>query len=494
MKLFICSLLLFCVFFNDGLSRKNDTIIIGSKKFTESVILGDLLKLVLQQKGNEAIHKKELGGTRILWNALLNGDIDIYPEYTGTITFEIFAGKIENNWQSIKIELAKYDIGISRALGFNNTYAFGMKRNIAEKLYIDKISDLQKYPDLKFGFSNEVMDRDDGWKLWRSKYNLPQKNITGLDHDLAYRGLENEDIQLTDLYSTDAEIQYYNLKILEDDLGVFPIYNAVYLYRKSLIEKDSSFINALSLLETNVTEKDMIQMNESVKINKESESSVATSFLSNKLNLTIIPVSTSMLVRLIDRTIEHLTLFGISMFAAIFISIPLGLIAVRYARLGQLILGLAGILQTIPSLALLVFMIPLLGIGGPPAIVALFLYSILPIARNTYTGIKSIPPEISESADALGLTPMAKLKLIEFPMSLKFIISGIKISAVINIGTATLGALIGAGGYGQPILTGIRLDDISLILEGAIPAALLALVIQYLFEIAEKIFVSKGLQ
>jgi len=176
------------------------------------------------------------------------------------------------------------------------------------------------------------------------------------------------------------------------------------------------------------------------------------------------------------------------------LSIPLGILAFKYKQLGQMILGIVGMIQTIPSLAILVFMIPFFGIGNAPAIVALFLYSLLPIVRNTYVGLDEISPQLKESAQALGLPTMARLRLIELPLASRSILAGIKTSAIINIGTATLGALIGAGGYGQPILTGIRLDDISLILQGAIPAAVLALLVQGLFELAEKWIVPKGLQ
>jgi osmoprotectant transport system permease protein len=158
------------------------------------------------------------------------------------------------------------------------------------------------------------------------------------------------------------------------------------------------------------------------------------------------------------------------------------------------ILAIVGIVQTIPSLALLVFLIPFLGIGGLPAMVALFLYSLLPIVRNTYAGLHDIPIQIRESAEALGLRAAARLRLVELPMAARAILAGIKTSAVINVGTATLGALIGAGGYGQPILTGIRLDDLGLILEGAVPAAVLALLVQGLFELAERWLVPRGLR
>ncbi len=161
--------------------------------------------------------------------------------------------------------------------------------------------------------------------------------------------------------------------------------------------------------------------------------------------------------------------------------------------LGGVVVGVAD-LQTIPSLALLVFMIPLLGIGAAPAIGALFLYGLLPIVRNTHAGLLGIPVGLRESAQALGLPPRARFFRIELPLATPSILAGIKTSAVINVGTATLGALIGAGGYGEPILTGIRLDDQALILSGAIPAALLALLVQGLFELCERYLVPRGLR
>ena len=174
--------------------------------------------------------------------------------------------------------------------------------------------------------------------------------------------------------------------------------------------------------------------------------------------------------------------------------VPLGIVAARHPKLGQVILASVGIIQTVPSLALFVFMIPLVGIGGPPAMLALFLYSLLPVVRNTHAGLTGIAPDILEAARALGLPAAARLRLVEIPMAGGTILAGIKTSAVINVGTATLGALIGAGGYGQPILTGIRLDDVGLILSGAIPAALLALLVQGIFETAERFIVPKGLR
>jgi osmoprotectant transport system permease protein len=225
-----------------------------------------------------------------------------------------------------------------------------------------------------------------------------------------------------------------------------------------------------------------------------SERRVAADFLDRRLQVESDIIEDNWIDRLLRHTGEHLLLVAISLGVAILISLPLGILAARYDFLGQFILGVVGIIQTIPSLALLVFMIPLLGIGGKPAIAALFLYSLLPIVRNTHAGLKGIPADIRESSQALGLTSTARLRQVELPLAAPSILAGVKTSAVINVGMATLGALIGAGGYGQPILTGIRLDDTALILQGAVPAALLAILVQFAFEGLEHLVVSKGLR
>ncbi len=439
-------------------------------------------------------HLRELGGTIVLWNALLNGDIDIYPEYTGTLLYEILSDKNLAGYKQLKKYLAEKNIVMSAPLGFNNTYALGMKKEKAEELNITKISDLKHHKELSFGFSNEFVDRQDGWIGLRNEYNLPQPDVKGLDHDLAYRGLSSGSVDVIDLYTTDAEIGYYNIFVLEDDLQYFPEYKAVFLYRKDLLEKYPEVVNAILMLEGNLNEEKMIDLNRKVKIEGISEGAVASEFIKDNFSLDVNFIEVTFLSRLIKNTRDHLFLVVISLTAAILLAIPLGIMASKSKQTGKFILSLTGIIQTIPSLALLVFMIPFLGIGAWPAIVALFLYSLLPIVRNTHSGLEDIPKHIKESAEVLGLPSFAKLRLIELPIASRSILAGIKTSAVINVGTATLGALIGAGGYGQPILTGIRLDNLSLILEGAIPAALLALIVQGFFDLVEKYAVPKGLR
>ncbi len=468
--------------------------IVGSKKFTESVILGEIAAQMARTVNPQTIHRKEIGGTRVLWDALVRGDIDIYPEYTGTIKLEILSGEnINNDKDMIKI-LHEKNIDISKPLGFNDTYAIGMKKNLAAKLNINSISDLRDHPELRYGFSNEFLDRRDGWPGLSQTYNLPQKNIIGLDHDLAYRGLDEGSIDVIDFYSTDADIKYYNLKVLNDDLNYFPEYKAVFLYRKEAEKENPEALYEVLKLEGSIPESTMIKMNADVKIDGRSELYTAAQFIKNTFGIESSYEEETIWTRLLRNTRDHLFLVFISLFAAIIIAVPLGIAAYRNKKISSIILGTVGVIQTIPSLALLVFMIPLIGIGSWPAIVALFLYSLLPIVRNTYSGLQGIPGHIRESAEVLGISPAAKLRLVELPMALPSILAGIKTSAVINVGTATLGALIGAGGYGQPILTGIRLDNISLILQGAIPAAVLALLVQGIFDLIEKLFVPRGLK
>ena len=471
---------------------QDTTITIGSKKFTESVILAELAMQLIEQHGFDATHQQELGGTQFLWQALKTGDIDAYPEYTGTIIQEILAAENPAP-DALPDALARYGIRMTPPLGFDNTYALGMNREQADRLGIRTISDLRDHPNLRFGFSNEFLDRGDGWPGLRLAYRLPQQAVHGMDHDLSYRGLESGTVELTDLYSTDAEIAYYDLRVLVDDRAYFPEYKAVFVYRDDLAP---AAIAALHRLAGTLPDSAMTALNARSKIERIPEAQIAADFLNRRLGLSEqIEVQTiGRTVRLWARTKEHLWLVLVSLLAAVVAAIPLGIAAAKVRAVEQPILGIVGVIYTIPSLALLVFMIPLLGIGGPPAMVALFLYSLLPIVRNTHAGLKDIPPPLLESAEALGLSAWARLWRIELPLASRSMLAGVQTSAVINIGTATLGALIGAGGYGQPILTGIRLDDTALILEGAIPAAGLALLAQGLFWLAERVVVPEGIR
>jgi osmoprotectant transport system permease protein len=471
---------------------------VGSKGFTESVILGEIVTQTARAAGLAAEHRSGFGGTRLVWDALVRGAIDVYPEYTGTLIQEILAGApgvetADGAW--LTRTLAVRGIGLLGPLGFNNSYAVGVRQDLATRLGIKRISDLRTHPELRFGFSNEFMSRRDGWPALRDRYRLPQTDVKGIDHDLGYRGIASGAIDAMDLYATDPEIERTHLLALEDDLKIFPRYDAVLLYRLELAARAGAPLAALGQLTGRIDAPTMAALNARAKLDRVPETKVAADFLQTALGLTIPhPAQPGIARTILRRAAEHLQLVALSLLAAIAVAVPLGIFAARRPRAGQLVLGAVGVIQTIPSLALLVFMIPLLGIGGLPAMVALFLYSLLPIVRNTHAGLTNIPASLRESAEALGLPPGAILRRIDLPLASPLILAGIKSAAVINVGTATLGALIGAGGFGQPIFTGIRLDDVGLILQGAIPASVLALLVQGLFEIVERRVVPRGLR
>jgi osmoprotectant transport system permease protein len=473
--------------------KRSHMVKVGSKNFTESVILGEILASLARSTGAEVDHRRQMGGTPVLWTALREGSIDVYPEYTGTLSQQLLhdVGKDET---SLREALAKQGVLMSRPLGFNDTYAIGMKEKRAKELGITRISDLSKHDGLKFGFSHEFTERKDGWKGLRDKYGLRPGEVFGLEHESAYRGIESGKIDATDLNSTDANIRAYNIRVLEDSDHYFPDYQAVLVYRADLADRRPEVVDTLLKLQGKIDVETMMDLNSRVTLKREPETRVAADFVGSKLHVNVSVQEETAWGLFWRNTWEHLQLVAMSLLAAIIVALPLGILASKRPAVGQVILGVVGIIQTIPSMAVLVFMIPLLGIGTWPAVVALFFYSLLPIVRNTYTGLNDIPPSMRESALVLGLPAFARLWLVELPMASRSILAGIKTAAVINVGTATIGALIGAGGYGQPILRGISLNDVGLILQGAIPAAGLALLVQGLFELAERTLVSRGLR
>lgn len=478
-----------------ALAASSPSVTVGSKQFGESLVLGELAAQLARDAGARAVHRAALGGTRVVWEALLGGEVDVYPEYTGTIAREILGGAVPaDDVPALRAALAARGVGMTGALGFEDTYALGMRRPRARELGIARVSDLARYPRLRLGFTNEFMDRGDGWPALRGRYLLPQRDVRGLEHEVAYSALAAGEIDVTDLYSTDPEIRRHDLLVLEDDLRAFPPYEAVYLYRLDAARRAPAVLDAIRRLEGRIDAAAMIAMNARAELDGVAPSRVASEFLRDALGVTSVVAEESGSRRVVRRTREHVALVAVALLAAIALAVPLGVVAARRPALGRLVLGAAGVVQTVPSLALLVMMIPLLGIGARPAIAALFLYGLLPIVRNTHAGLTGIAPALRESAEALGLSPRARLRLVELPLATPSILAGVKTSAVITVGTATLGALVGAGGYGQPILTGVRLASVPLILEGAIPAALLALAAQGLFDVAERWLVPRGLR
>jgi osmoprotectant transport system permease protein len=463
-------------------------IVVGSKRFTESYVLGEIAKIALQKAGFTVEHKQGMGGTIILWQALRGGDVQLYPEYTGTMTEEILKTKQPLSTDGLRALLRQEGVGMSGELGFNNTYALVMRRDRAAQLGIRKISDLRNHPDLNIGLTLEFMDRRDGWAPLSTRYGLQMRNVRGIDHALGYAALANGSIDLKDAYSTDAKIEENNLIVLDDDLHFFPQYKAVFLYRLDL---DSRAVAALEKLAGTIDEARMRHLNSEAERTKDYTFAAALYFGQKSVS-----PSNNLIGKIGRWTLRHLELVGASLFLGIIVGIPLGIRASRPGPVSNFILSTTSVIQTIPSLALLALLVPLpfFGISPVTAIFALFLYSLLPIVRNTATGLQEIPTAVRESAAALGLEPQAQLWKVFFPLASRTILAGIKTSAIIDVGTATLAALIGVGGLGEPIISGLNLNDTGTILQGAIPAALLALLVQFFFDGLDLVFVPKGLR
>jgi len=474
-----------------SLPAQADTLRIGSKRFTESYILGEVLKR--QVRGVSAVeHKPGLGSTGIVFAALKAGSIDLYPEYTGTIAKEILKLEGRSGMDELNRALRQQGLGVAVRLGFNNSYALAMRDERAQALGIRSLSDLAKHAGLKLGLSQEFIGRTDGWPGLKAAYRLPYATPSGLDHGLAYEAIAAGKIDVMDIYSTDAKIERYALRVLEDDRKYFPSYEAVLLYRLAVPKRFPEAWRALEKLEGRIDERRMIRMNAAAELEGKSFAEAAALLDSDGKPQSA--ARRSFFATLFGPdfwrlTGEHLLLVFASLAASIAVGVPLGVIAAKLPKSEQIVLGAVGLIQTIPSLALLAFLIALTGtIGTWPALVALFLYALLPIVRNTCTGLTGIVRGMRQAAMALGLAPRDRLWLIEVPLALPSILAGIKTSAVINVGTATIAAFIGAGGYGERIASGLALNDNVTLLAGAIPAAALALLIQGAFEFCERQF------
>jgi osmoprotectant transport system permease protein len=470
-----------------GTAAAQDGPRVGSKRFTESYILGEILA---QASGGQ--HRPGLGNTGIVFAALKAGSIDLYPEYTGTIAKEIL--KLEGNpgLDELNRALASQGLGVALRLGFNNSYALAMRDERAQELGIRTLSDLGKHPGLKLGLSQEFIGRADGWPGLKAAYKLPYATPSGLDHGLAYEAIAAGKIEVMDIYSTDAKIERYKLRVLEDDRKFFPRYDAVLLHRLEVPKRFPDAWRALEKLEGRIGERKMIRMNAAAEL--EGKSFAEAAALLNSEAGTQKAAQRRFLHTLFGPdfwrlTGEHLLLVFVSLAASVALGVPLGAAAAKLPRAAQPILGIVGVIQTIPSLALFAFLIALVGtIGTPPALIALFLYALLPIVRNTHTGLVQAGKGFVQAGKALGLTAKQILLKIELPLALPSILAGIKTSAVINVGTATIAAFIGAGGYGERIASGLALNDNVMLLAGAIPAAALALIVQGAFELGERRF------
>lgn len=460
-----------------------DGIAVGSKRFTESYVLGEILA-----RSARGVHKPGLGNTAILYEALKSGAVDVYPEYTGTIAREILKSDDRPDLAELNRRLAPLGLAASLPLGFGNSYALGMRSEDAEKLGTRTLSDLKGRPELRLGLSHEFLGRRDGWPGLQAAYGLPQRP-RGLDHGLAYEALAAGRIDVVDLYTTDAKIARSSVAVLADDRGFFPPYDAVLLHRADAPQRFPEAFAAWKKLEGRIDEATMRGLNARAELDRVPFEEVAREFLSGKVR----EEKTRSLWRAVFAPdfwrllAEHVGLVAGSLAAAVAVGIPLGIAAAKNRFVSQPVLVATGLVQTIPSLALLAFLIPVTGsIGAWPALIALFLYALLPITRNTHAGLAQVPAGLRQAATALGLRQGAILWRVELPLAAPTILAGVKTSAIVNVGTATIAAFIGAGGFGERISQGLALNDGTTMLAGALPAAALALAVHGLFELAER--------
>lgn len=479
---------------------------IGSKRFTESYILAQLMaQTVARKTGSQPEVRQGLGNTAIVYEALRSGNIDLYPEYAGTIALEILKHPGAMTLPEMNAGLAPLGLGAAIPLGFNDGYALAMRDETAARAGVKTVSELARHPELKLGLSNEFIGRGDGWPGLAQRYGFRQQPV-GLDHGLAYEAVAGGQVDVIDIYTTDAKIAHLKLRVLEDDRKYFPRYDALVLYRLEVPQRFPAQWAALQSLQGRIDEAAMIAMNARAELQSVPFDAIARDFLgtsvangtSGAAQPAAAPAGATQgpdrgfmakllgpdLARL---TMQHLTLVLVSVGAAVLLGVPLAVAAFARPRWRGALLAVAGLLQTVPSLALLAALIGLTGaIGAVPALLALTLYALLPIMRNTVAGLSEVGEGIRQAGTALGMTHAQRLRHVELPLALPTVVAGIRTAVAIAIGTATIAAFIGAGGYGERIVTGLALNDRELLLAGALPAAALALVCEVLFELLER--------
>jgi osmoprotectant transport system permease protein len=492
-----------------------DRVVVGSKNFEESRLLAEMFAQLLESRTHLQVERRlGLAGTQVCFEALKSGAIDVYPEYTGTglvsILGEPAKGGPEQTLNRVRSEfLRRWNVWWLSPLGFENSWEIAVPRELAEREHLETISDLARVAKrLHGGFGHEFVGRDDGLLGLQKTYGLEFGSVTHLQQAIQYQAARQRTIDALDVYSTDGRLILYNLKVLKDDRSFFPPYEAAALVRGETLAKHPEVGAVLGLLAGSLSEDAMRGYNLRLQEKHESEVVVARDAL-RSIGLIVkagkAPERASRkpgvlayfwgarrdLGRL---TLQHLGLSAAALLLGALVAIPLGLWLERHRRWAETVIRLLGLLQTVPSLALLAFMIPLLGVGAIPAIVALWIYSLFPIVRNTYTGVRDADPKAVEAATALGMTPGQILREVRLPLAAPVVMAGLRTAAVITVGTATLAAFIGAGGLGEPIVTGLQLADSAMILSGAIPAALLALVVDGALGVVEKSLRPAGLE
>jgi osmoprotectant transport system permease protein len=495
-------------------AQSENSIVVGSKNFMENRLLAEMFAQLIEARSTVTV-KRQLGlaGTQVCFEALKTGAIDLYPEYTGTGLVTILEkepkGSARETLNKVRREfLSRWNLWWLSPLGFENSYALAVPRKLAQQLNLRTISDLANISSsMKAGFGYEFVNRADGLPGLQHRYGLKFQDVVTMQQSLKYQATKSGDLDVLDVYTTDGRLAVYDFVVLEDDRNFFPSYEAAALIRGDTLNRIPKLGPILTLL-TNALDAEMMRkLNLRIQEGGETIEYVAQDALHilGLLGSQAIDSSDSAQLglgrylwqnrsALILRTGEHIGLAGVALSLGILLAVPLGLLLERKRILAEPAIRFVGLFQTIPSIALLAFMIPFFGVGPLPAIVALWIYSIFPMVRNTYTGLRDAAPSAVEAARALGMSDWQILSWVRLPLAAPVIMAGVRTSAVITVGTATLAAFIGAGGLGVPIVAGLQMANSTIILSGALPAAGLALIVDGGLGLVERWIHPKGIQ
>lgn len=494
-------------------------VVVASKPFGESYVLAEMFAQLLESAGIAVERRPGLGATEIAFSALRTNAIDVYPEYTGTGLVAVLRDTVSAAmrrdprlaFDRVAREFPpRFGVHWLPPLGFQNGYAIAVRRETAERLQLRTLSDVAaRGRSLTAGFTSDFIGRPDGLRGLSDAYGLAFRAVRPLAPAVKYEALASSGVDIIDGYSTDGLLAKYDLVTLEDDRRFFPPYEAAALVSPRLVSERPDAIAALTRLSGRLTEAMVREWNRRVEVAREPVASVARDALASLALgasgvagaadggtrgarraragegfLSFFWARRAETLRLAG---EHAALVLAALLAAIAIAVPLGVLLVRIPAIAESVMQVLGVLQTIPSIALLAFMIPLLGIGARPALVALWIYALLPIVRATYAGVSTADPDAVAAAEALGTTAWQRLWWVQLPLAAPVVLAGVRTAAVITVGAATLAAFIGAGGLGEPIVTGLGLADTRLVLAGAIPAALLAILVDLVLAGVERV-------
>lgn len=484
----------------DPVGTKVSKVTVASKPFAESYLLAEMFAQLLERSGREVQRRPGLGATEVAFAAIRSGAVDLYPEYVGTGLLAILRDTVTSEMRAdprvafghvARRMEERFGVRWLPPLGFQNGYAVAVRRATADSLKLLTMSDVGRSAGtLRAGFTADFIGRPDGWPGVRVAYDWRLALVRPLAPAIKYQALRSSAVDIVDGYATDAQLDDPALVVLPDDRRFFPPYEAAAIVSASLWARDPGALAVLGALSGRLTEAQVRRWNRAIEIERRPVADVAAEALS-ELGLGAVgagvsatpgvsastgPLAYAWSRRLetVRLTLEHLRLVVVAMIAALLLALPGGIWLSRRPAIADRALQVLAVVQTIPGLALLAFLVPIVGIGVWPATFALFLYALLPIVQGTVVGLRSIDPVAREALAAMGATEAQQLRWASLPLAAPVIVAGIRTATVWTIGMATLAAFVGGGGLGEPIVTGLGLADMRLVLAGAIPAAVLA--------------------